>query len=353
MARLGGDEFAVLLENITQTRNAANIASKLNRVVSEEVDVDGFRMSTSASIGISVYPEDGELAPELSRTADIAMYSAKDHGRNTFEFYSAELTEKAVERLAIENDLRHALTGNNLFMQYQPQFYLAGNRLFGMQALIRWNHPAKELILPERFIDVARESGLMRRLDEWVLGTVLRQVQQWRCQGLQVPRVSINISAQEMLQKDLCVRISEVLRDIGLDTTQTPIEIEVTESMLQRGEQMLIVLRRLHELGMYIAIDDFGTGYSSLGQLQRLPVDTLKIDKSFSQSVDNQNDCHAIVKAIISMGHSLGLNIVAGGVETQPQLLRLRNNGCDVAQGFFLGRPMEAAEICAMFQALD
>ncbi|MGD8497931.1 MAG: diguanylate cyclase, partial [Chromatiales bacterium] len=248
VARLGGDEFTVILEDVEHAQDAAILAHKLNHALSEEIDVEGFRLRTSGSIGIGIYPDDAQEGSDLLRAADSAMYSAKDRGRNTYQFYRSELTDRAFQRLSIENDLRRALPAGELGMHYQPQICPATGHLFGIEALIRWEHPTLGMVMPEQFIGIAEESGLIHQVDEWVLRTVLGQIRQWRDEGLAIPRVAINISGREVLHNHLGDRVRGALEDMGVDPSEVPLELEITESVLQRSDPTLDILHGLREL---------------------------------------------------------------------------------------------------------
>jgi len=342
VARLGGDEFTILLENVTDTQDAAHFARKLSQALAPEIEVDGYRLCTSASIGISVYPDDATQAEDLLRAADAAMYSAKEQGRKTYRFYRTELTEQAFERLAMEQGLRRALANGQFRLVFQPQFTAADGVLYGMEALLRWDHPERGVINPERFIGVAEESGLIHEIGEWVLCQSCLQVRKWQDEGLVVPRLAINVSAREVLHDHLGERIARALDHSRLDPSELVIELEITESVLQRSEGTVSVLKALREVGVHIAIDDFGTGYSSLAQLKQLPLDALKIDRSFLRELATDPDSRAIVSAVLAMGRSLQLKVIAEGVETRQQLDFLSQHGCDAVQGHLLSRPLSA-----------
>lgn len=351
VARLGGDEFTILLEEIKDPQDAAQLANKIRQVLSNEINVDGVNLKVSTSIGISIYPDDACTAADLIRVADLAMYSAKEHGRNTYRFYHNELTNIAIERFSIENDLRRGISCDELVALYQPQFSPSTNELFGIEVLVRWNHPTQGMILPERFIKIAEESGIIHDLDELVMRTAFFQIHEWQKQNLKIPRVAINVSARELLHDHLGERIRRALHDSEIDTKAVLIELEITESVLQRSNSSMAILSNLRLCGIRISIDDFGTGYSSLSQLKRMPIDAVKIDRSFLQDLEYNDDSKEIISAIISMGHSLGLQVIAEGVENEYQLEFLRSHSCDAVQGFLLSHPLDAEAIRKYFSS--
>ncbi|HEX5476335.1 MAG TPA: GGDEF domain-containing phosphodiesterase, partial [Burkholderiales bacterium] len=311
--------------------------------------IDGKELSLSCSAGISLYPQDGPDVETLLRNADAAMYRAKDHGRNNFQFYTAEMNERVSERLVLESALRRALERNELVLHYQQKVDLKSGAIAGAEALVRWNHPEWGLLRPERFIPLAEETGLIVQIGEWVMRETCRQTRAWQAQGLEPGRVSVNLSARQFRQEGLVRVVSRILEETGLDARH--LEMELTESMVMHSAQAAIAtLHGLKSLGVALSVDDFGTGYSSLAYLKDLPIDTLKIDRSFVCEIGAGADEGVIAQAILSLGHALHLKVIAEGVETDAQLRFLRRHGCDEVQGFFYGEPVPAAAHAALLE---
>jgi diguanylate cyclase (GGDEF)-like protein len=337
VARLGGDEFAVILENLRDDddEGAQQVAEKMIAAMAAPMLVDNQPLSTSCSIGISLYPADGRDSASLMKNADVAMYYAKEKGRNNYQFFSAEMNARAQERLSVENYLRLALKRNELVLHYQPRMNLATGELVGVEALIRWQHPRRGLLAPEKFIDVAEDSGLIVAIGEWVLQNACEQIRVW--QRLVKPglRCSVNISVGQILDGERLYRaVAQAVSRARIEPAI--LELELTEShLMQNIEEKVGLLNRLGELGVGISIDDFGTGYSSLSYLKKLPVDSIKIDSSFVRDIEQDPNDEAIIKAILAMAHSLRLSVVAEGVETETQFRALQALGCDEFQGFF------------------
>ena len=352
VARLGGDEFAVLLENLRDDddEGAQSVAQKMISSLAAPMLVEGQPLSTSCSIGISVYPADGRDSATLMKNADVAMYYAKEKGRNNFQFFSSDMNARAQERLSVENYLRLALKRQELVLHYQPRMRVADGSLAGVEALIRWQHPRRGLLAPGKFIDVAEDTGLIVAIGEWVLETACAQLRQWqaRVPGL---RLSINLSVGQVGDGDrLHAAVAGAIAGAGLDPGT--LELELTEShLMQNIGEKAGLLNRLGALGVGLAIDDFGTGYSSLSYLKRLPVDAIKIDSSFVRDLQADPNDEAIVRAILAMAHSLKLNVVAEGVETDGQLAALRELGCDEYQGFLESPALPAPEFEARYLA--
>jgi EAL domain-containing protein (putative c-di-GMP-specific phosphodiesterase class I) len=311
--------------------------------------VAGQELYVTASLGIAVSPDDGTRPSVLLKNADTAMYRAKERGRNCFEIYSVDMNAAAEARLALEGDLHQALGNGQLRVAYQPQIELLTGRGTGVEALARWDHPTLGAIAPDTFIPLAEESGLIVALDDWVMRTACAQVRAWRDAGLPAVRMAVNLSGRAFWRSCIVERVTEVLTLTGVDPDQ--LELEVTESMaVDAVTDTRPLFRELEALGVRLAIDDFGTGYSALGRLQGRPFHTLKIDRSFVVGVENPHDEAPIVAAMIAMAHALKLEVVAEGVETEAQQSFLTRNGCDLAQGFLFGRPVDPSEIEAMLR---
>jgi diguanylate cyclase (GGDEF)-like protein/PAS domain S-box-containing protein len=344
LGRVGGDEFVVLLEDDGSERRAGVLAGNLLSVFAEPVTVDDRKLYVTASIGISLFPSNGETADDLLRHADTAMYKAKEMGRNTYQYFEPDLTASAFDRLRLENDLRAAVRRGELVVHYQPQVQLSSGRLAGVEALVRWQHPEQGLLAPGRFIAIAEEMGIIDEIGVWVLRAACAQMIEWDASGLWVPRVAVNLSAQQLGRDSVVDQVSDILEETGLAAAR--LELELTESMIMhRTERAIVALRGLRTLGIEIAVDDFGTGYSSLGYIRQLPLNRLKIDASFVQDLDVAEDGGMIARAIIGLGKSLGLEVIAEGVELEVQDAFLRWEGCDIGQGYLYGRPMPASDL--------
>lgn len=347
VARIGGDEFALLLPALTHAEGAAVIAEKAVTSIEKPLLVGRHELRVSASIGISMYPDDGQTAETLLKHADIAMYHVKGQGRNNFQFYNAAMNLRTLERLLLESSLRRTIERGErggrgeLLLYYQPRIDLDTHRIVCAEALVRWKHPELGILGPLQFIPVAEETGLISRLDEWVLRAVCSQIKAWRQAGHPPPRVAVNISAYQFLQPRFTDMLGGVLCDAGIEPQS--LEIEITENAAMRDiERATPLLSRLTEQGITFALDDFGAGYSSLGHLKRLPIQRLKIDKSFIRGIIVGRDDREIVNAVVALAHSLKMKVVAEGVETKEQAVFLQRAGCDEAQGFLLGEPLPA-----------
>ncbi|MFU8836702.1 MAG: EAL and GGDEF domain-containing protein [Thiohalomonadaceae bacterium] len=348
VARLGGDEFLIIIEDLHDPQHAALVARKALDSLAQAIMVEHHQLFIGASIGISLFPEDGDEADTLITNADTAMYRAKETGRNTFQFYTPELTQRSLERFELERDLRLALERNELLLHFQPQASVATASCLGAEALVRWRHPEKGLITPDRFILLAEETGLILELGRWVLLQACQQAVEWQQQGIPL-RIAVNLSGKQIIHGNIVETVAQVLADTQLDPAL--LELEITEGfVLSHAEQGIQTLEQLKTLGLSLAIDDFGTGYSSLSYLKRLPIDRLKIDKSFVQGVSEDPDDAAIATTIIAMGRSLRLDVLAEGVETQAQLDFMMENGCHEFQGYFFSRPLPADEFIAWCQ---
>jgi diguanylate cyclase (GGDEF)-like protein/PAS domain S-box-containing protein len=342
VARLGGDEFVIVLTDLPETGDVDLIAEKVLGSLARPFDIAGHDVFVTASVGISMYPRDGDHGEILLRYADIAMYRVKEHGRNSVRQFMPEMGVTAISRMNMEGSMRRGLERGEFKLHYQPKIELATQRIVGAEALVRWQHPQIGLIHPIEFIPLAEESGLILPLGEWVLAEACRQQVAWRNQGLGGLRVAINMSPRQFRQEDLAERVAAVFLETGADPAC--VTLELTESMvMQDVNSTLVALRTLKNLGLTISLDDFGTGYSSLSYLRRFPIDELKIDKSFINDIHENADDAAIASAIIAMAISLGLSVVAEGVERKEQAELLMKMGCPQVQGYYFGRPMEAA----------
>jgi diguanylate cyclase (GGDEF)-like protein/PAS domain S-box-containing protein len=350
VARLGGDEFVVLLEEVPAPKFVAGVAQKLIEGLSQAFALGGKEYHVTASIGVSTYPDDAQSAAELLKNADIAMYRAKEQGRNTFQFYAAEHNIHTVERLSLESSLRRALERGQLVLHYQPQVQLANGRITGMEALVRWRHPELGLVPPGSFIPIAEETGLIVPIGQWVLHEACATQRAWREAGLGRLRMSVNLSPRQFLHEGLASDIEKIVRSGAADPAL--LELEITEGMvMQDPERAVTVLRALRSIGVRVAIDDFGTGHSSLAYLKRFPVDNLKIDRSFIADIPGDRGDAAITQAIIAMAHSLELKVIAEGVETQAQFDFLAAQDCDEYQGYFFSKPLPVEEARALVES--
>lgn len=350
VARLGGDEFAVLLPEIAKVGDTAIVVGKIFSTLKAPFVIDSHELFMTASIGISVAPDDAEESGALLKNADAAMYRAKDQGRNTYQLYSPAMNVSQLERLSLESNLRHALERDEFIVHFQPQVELRSGRVVGMEALVRWRHPEWGLVSPARFIPVAEETGLIIPIGERVLRAACAQNRMWQEQGVPPFRMSVNLSARQFQQPDLKAMVARVLRETGLDARW--LDLELTESLLMSdADRTVATLNALHAMGIGLALDDFGTGYSSLSYLKRYPIDTIKIDQSFVRHITTEADDAAIAIAIIAMANSLKLTVVAEGVETEEQKAFLVQQGCDAIQGYLLSRPLPAEEITAWLRA--
>jgi diguanylate cyclase (GGDEF)-like protein len=348
VSRLSGDEFSLILSDIAHPDDVGRVAEKILESFLQPHRIAERDHFITTSIGVSLYPNDGQAVEALLKNADIAMYRAKERGKNTFQYYSSEMADAAHERLSLINALRYARERRELLLHYQPQVDLKTGRILGMEALARWNNVVLGMVPPAKFIPVAEEAGLIVPIGEWVLKSACAQAQAWRAHGYAL-RVAVNFSAHQFRQKNLVDMIVGVLNETGLAPKY--LDVELTESVLmQSDETHLANLQRLEELGVKIAVDDFGTGYSSLSYLKRFPIDILKIGGSFVQDITTDPDDAAITRAIITMGHSLNLQVIAEGVETREQLAFLRENGCDAIQGYYFSRPVPAEELTRMLR---
>ncbi len=351
VARQGGDEFVLVLTEQNHEPGLIHIVQRLLDIITQPwIDVQR-QYSLSCSIGISCFPRDGETADTLLRCADTAMYKAKEVGRNTFHFYTPELNQVVTERLELENSLRHALERNEFRVFYQPRIDVASGRIIGAEALIRWAHSEQGLIPPDRFIPIAEETGLIVPIGQWILHEACRQNQAWQDGGLPHIGVSVNLSPIQFRHSGLVNEVENALQQTGLNPCY--LELELTESFVMHdAERINVAMSALKGLGVDLAVDDFGTGYSSLSYLKRFPVNRLKIDKSFVRDIDTDPDDAAIVRAIITLGHALGLKVVAEGVETLAHLVFLQQHGCDELQGYYFSQPVPAQNMEALLRGM-
>ena len=347
LSRIGGDEFMLLLPHVRNRDNVVFIAEKILSALKAAFQIEGHELFIGVSIGIALYPEDGDTRETLIKHADIAMYHAKDQGRNNFKFFTSELNKALSGRLSIENEMRHGLQEGQFQVYYQPQIDIQSQRIRGMEALLRWNHPKRGLVMPDDFISIAEDCGLINSMSDWVLSTVCRQSNLWSAAGLPTPRLAVNISARQIEHPRFVDRFMETL--LGGISSAAGIEVEITESAIMRNVDSAIAkLKALADQGIEISIDDFGTGYSSLSYLKKLPVHTLKIDRSFIHDLNTHQSGATIVAGITAMAKGLKLGVVAEGVETEEQLTYLRNLGCDAYQGFYYSRPITADKATEM-----
>ncbi|BDW90496.1 putative bifunctional diguanylate cyclase/phosphodiesterase [Thalassospira tepidiphila] len=341
-ARLGGDEFAIIQTDVQNIEDTIALAQRIIDELCQPFDCRGIRLHSTASVGITLFPEDGENPEQLVKNADMAMYAAKAEGRNNYRFFLPSMHERVKERKTIEEDLRNALEHDQLELYYQPKIDCRTERVVGAEALVRWHHPERGLILPGEFISVAEECGLINRLGAWVLEKACRQTRIWRDSTLSDLRIAVNLSPAQFQDAELVDSVTKIVKETALP--HGTLELEITESILMNNpEKAVSTLKELKELGVLIAIDDFGTGYSSLNYLKRFPVTSIKIDRSFVNDIHVDVDDKAIVDAVIGLGHSLNLEVVAEGVEEVEQLVYLQEKGCDFIQGFLFSKPLPAS----------
>ncbi|WP_193771133.1 putative bifunctional diguanylate cyclase/phosphodiesterase [Candidatus Magnetaquicoccus inordinatus] len=349
LARMGGDSFAFILREIRQPEDALVVVNKLVKAIAHPFMVGQTELHITTSIGITLYPDDGEQPLALVKNAEIALTRAKNAGRDTYQFYKPAMGDQVDRRLMMEKDLRAAIDNQQFVLHYQPKVDVQNNRIVGMEALVRWNHPTSGMVSPGEFIPIAEESGLVIPMGEWILQTACRQTRVWLDAGFAPLKVAVNLSARQFRQPGLYALIANVLQETGLSADS--LELEITESMMvENVEEAIQVLTQLRSLGLSIAMDDFGTGYSSLSYLKRFPIQTLKIDRSFIRDLPHHADDVAIVRAIVAMGKSLRLQVVAEGVENKEQLDFIAENRIDEIQGFFYSRPLPADAFVRLLQ---
>jgi diguanylate cyclase (GGDEF)-like protein/PAS domain S-box-containing protein len=351
VSRQGGDEFVILLSEVTHGKDAAITAQKILSALRPPHCIDQHNLHLTVSIGISIYPDDGTDAVTLMKHADFAMYHAKDRGRDNCQFFKPDMNARALERQSLESSLRRALEREEFVLHYQPQVNLLTNAIVGVEALIRWRLPQRGLVAPAQFVPIAEECGLIVPIGRWVLREACRQARAWRDAGLSPMGMAINISAVELRNKDFVAGVGAILAETGLSPGD--LELELTETFLMQDSEFTgTALHALKKLGVRLALDDFGTGFSSLSHLKRFPMDTLKIDQSFLRNLTTASDA-GIVSAVISMGRSLGLRVVAEGVRTSEQLAFLQAHGCPEGQGYYFSPPVEAREFIQLLKRTD
>jgi len=344
LARLGGDEFTIILKNISDPKSAAIVAQKITDLIKQPILIGTHHLYVSSSIGISIYPDDSSTKENLLKFADAAMYKAKEEGRDNYQFYSSEMTAFAFERVVMESSLRVAIKEKEFVVYFQPQYSTATDKIIGMEALVRWQHPQLGLVPPGKFIPVAEENGLIIQIDTIVMEKAMEQFVLWHKKGLNPGVLALNLSMKQLNEKDFLHKLIHTIDRLGFNPLW--LELEVTEGQVMNNPELSIQkLHTITELGIEIAIDDFGTGYSSLSYLKKLPLDKLKIDQSFIKDIPKDEDDMAITKAIIALGKSLNLKLIAEGVETKEQKDFLVQNGCEQIQGYLYSRPIPAEEI--------
>lgn len=344
VGRQGGDEFIVLLANLSAPEDAALVAQKILCNLAHPYLINGHDLYTSASIGIAVFPQDGNTVDTLLKNSDTAMYHAKDAGRSNYQFFTQAMNAAAAERLLLENSLHQAIERNELMLYFQPLVNMVDDSIVATEALLRWRHPHLGLISPDRFIPVAEDSGLIVPLGEWVFRQACTQLKLWHEMGINLPRMVINLSPRQFRQPHLVQTFSNILTETGIDPKC--VGLEITESVIMENpEGSIVLLKQLRAMGIELSLDDFGTGYSSLSYLKRFPIDKLKIDQSFVRDITTDPNDEAMVAAIIVMAHRLNIRVVAEGVETEAQLNFLREHGCDQYQGYHFSKPLPALDL--------
>ena len=343
VARLGGDEFTIILQNLEQ-KDIIKIIDKIMNHMQEAFFINDVELFTTFSIGISNYPDDGETPEILLRNADTAMYKAKDSGKNNYQFYDEEMTKIAFERVQLEQDIRNALANNEFEPYFQPKIDAKNSKIIGVEALIRWIHPEKGIIFPDKFIPFAEEIGLINEIDDYMMLSSMKQVLKWQEEGIECGKLSLNLSVKQLSSKNYVTELKENIYNIGFDTKY--LELEITESyIMDDPDRAISILNEIRSLGISISIDDFGTGYSSLSYLKKLPITKLKIDRSFIMDIPKDKDDVAIVKTIISLAENLGLGVIAEGVETKEQVDFLVKEGCKNIQGYYFSKPLSSNDL--------
>ena len=352
VARLGGDEFVVLLPEITEESHASAVAHKILTTIGRPLVLLGQEFRITASVGITTYPKDGSDEPSLMKNADVAMYQAKAEGKNNFQFYSEELNANSFERLTLESSLRRALERHEFELHYQPKIDFPTGHITGVEALLRWRHQELGTLGPTRFISIAEETGLIVPIGRWVLRSACQQNIAWQREGLAALTMAVNLSARQFNDENLLHDVADILEETGMDAAL--LELEITESMLMHNvEKAIKTLNGLKQIGVRLAIDDFGTGYSSLSNLKKFPINTIKVDRSFIRDIPGNPEDVGITDAIIAMGRTLSLTVVAEGVETKEQAEFLRQRACDEFQGFYFSKAVQPAEFAKLLRAQD
>jgi diguanylate cyclase (GGDEF)-like protein len=342
VARWGGDEFIVMIEQYVDAGTLARVADKLINAISVPIAVDDVEYQLTASIGICTWPDDGPDLQSLLRNADLAMYRAKEQGRNSFRFFSAQMGVSSLERTRLESGLRQAVENDELVLHFQPKLDLVSGEITGIEALLRWQHPQQGLIWPLKFIELAEETGHIVAIGRSVLRKACEQMRAWQMAGLTSGRIAVNLSARQLLSEGLISDVARALEESGLPPGM--LELEITESMLMNNSRAALkALAELHSMGVHLSMDDFGTGYSSLANLKRYPIDSVKIDRSFIRDLPHDSNDAAVTEAVVAMAHALKLRVVAEGVETEAQLNFLHAQKCDEIQGYYFSRPVAAA----------
>jgi diguanylate cyclase (GGDEF)-like protein/PAS domain S-box-containing protein len=350
VSRIGGDEFVVLLSEVAHAGDAGVKAGKILAALNVPLEIDQHNLRITASIGVTTYPEDGQETAMLIKNADLAMYQAKENGRNNYQFFEKDMNVRALERQSIEENLCFALDRGELVMHYQPKISLTTGEITGVEALIRWQHPERGLIGPLQFISVAEDCGLMLAIGNWVLRESCRQAKEWQDAGLRPIEMAVNVSSVEFRNEDFLEGVRAILEETGLSPHY--LGLELTESVLMQHAKFTVpVLKKLKAMGVRLAIDDFGTGYSSLSYLRQFPIDTLKVDQSFVHGINADTDDATIINAVINMGSNLNHRVIAEGVETVEQVAFLQAHGCDEGQGYYFSRPVPASQFAKLLKA--
>ena len=344
VARLGGDEFTIVLLEINHAQDAKDVAQKILKVISQPYKIEEHELFVTASVGISIYPDDGSDIESLIRKADIAMYRAKGQGKNNYQVYNLSMDAKFFERLTLENSLRKAVENEELVAYYQPQVDLRTGEITGVEALVRWQHQKFGLVPPDKFIPLAEETGVILEIDEWMMKTACRQIKNWEREGIANIRVAVNLSTRQFRQKNLSEKVAQILKDSAVQPENLCLEITENEVM-QNIETTVEILQALKKMGVFLSLDDFGTGYSSLSYLKRFPIDVLKIDRTFVNGIPSDRDDTAISTAIVVLAHSMELQVIAEGVEKSEQIAFLQSLQCDEIQGFYFSRPLNAETV--------
>jgi diguanylate cyclase (GGDEF)-like protein len=353
VSRIAGDEFCLVLTGVKTTHAAGDAAQKLlDSFAHNSISIGDSEIYITLSIGISIYPVDGVNTTTLLKNADAALHQAKNEGRNNFQYYSGQMNATAWQYLKLETELRHALERDEFVLHYQPKVDMESGKVIGMEALLRWQNPERGLVAPGEFIPLLEDTGLILPVGEWVLRAACKQARAWQAAGIADVHIAVNLSTLQFKQPDFAGLVLGILKENDLDPALGTIELELTETLLMNNAAGAVdTLIKLHEAGIRFSIDDFGTGYSSLSYLKRFPISSLKIDQSFVRDLSSDHHDDAIVAAIIALGHSLGLNVIAEGVETTSQLAQLRKKGCNEMQGFLFSRPVPAADMTHLLQS--